>query len=239
MLLHSRIARTAIALAGVAVLAACGEKATGPATPATVAAPTAAAPTVVPATPGPTAEADTSPEVIAAPATPTAAPTVAKTQGRVRIYSGPSDVPLSPEPGTGRGDTLIQLTATASADIGTYVADGQGRTLYRFDKDTAKPSKSTCNGDCAKTWPPLLVAGPGRIYPSGIDPQLVGYVERADGTCQVTIGGWPVYLYAKDTAPGDRNGQGVGGTWFAISPTGDRSTSEPEVVTAPTTATAG
>jgi predicted lipoprotein with Yx(FWY)xxD motif len=147
---------------------------------------------------------------------------VAKTQGRVRIYSGPSDVELTPAPDTGRGSTVIQLNGTASTAIGTYVADGQGRTLYRFDKDRAKPSKSNCNGDCSATWPPLLVKSPGQIYPSGINPKLVGYVERADGTCQVTIDGWPVYLFAKDTEPGELNGQGVGGTWFAISPTGER-----------------
>ncbi|MFD6567116.1 hypothetical protein [Micromonospora profundi] len=227
MLLHSRIARTAIALASVAVLAACDEAATGPATPATAAASPATAPS-------PTGGADTTPEVVDAPSTPQPAPTVAKTQGRVRIYSGPSDVPLTPAPDTGRGSNIIQLNATASDDIGTYVADGQGRTLYRFDKDTAKPSKSNCNGDCAKTWPPLLVKGGGQIYPSGINPKLVGYVERADGTCQVTIGGWPVYLFDKDAKPGDINGQGVGGTWFAISPVGDRTTSLPEVVTTPT-----
>ena len=225
-MVSSRIARTAIALASMAALAACGEKTTGSAAPATAAAPT----------PSVTAQADPRPEVIDAPATPLAAPTVAKTQGRVRIYSGPSDVPLSPTPDKGQGSNVIELNGTASAEIGTYVADGQGRTLYRFDKDRSKPSKSNCNGECAKTWPPLLVKSLGQIYPSGINPKLVGYVERADGTCQVTIDGWPVYLFAKDTKPGDLNGQGVGGTWFAISPTGGRTTSLPEVVTVPTTA---
>ncbi|WP_422772896.1 hypothetical protein ACN28C_07975 [Plantactinospora sp. WMMC1484] len=219
MRVHSRVAPTAIALASLAALAACGNEVTGPAAPATAAAPTVA-PTA--ATPSPTADAGAPPEVIEEPATPVAAPTVAKTQGRVRIYSGPSDVELTPAPDTGRGSTVIQLNGTASTAIGTYVADGQGRTLYRFDKDRAKPSKSNCNGDCAAMWPPLLVKSPGRIYPSGINPKLVGYVERADGTCQVTIDGWPVYLFAKDTAPGDLNGQGVGGTWFAIGPTGER-----------------
>ncbi|MEH0927159.1 hypothetical protein [Micromonospora sp. CPCC 205558] len=233
MLVHSRVARTAIALASLAGLAACAQEATGTAAPVTV-----AAPTVAQATPSSTAESGTPPEVIDAPATPLAEPRVAKTQGRVQIYSGPSAVSVSPAPDAGRGSTVIQLNETASADIGTYVADGQGRTLYRFDKDTAKPSKSNCNGDCATAWPPLLVRSPGQIYPSGINPKLVGYVERADGTCQVTIDGWPVYLFAKDTEPGDTKGQGVDGTWFAISPTGARTQSLPEVVGTPTTAAA-
>ncbi|WP_238424753.1 hypothetical protein [Micromonospora parastrephiae] len=233
MLLRSRIARAAIALTSLAALAACGDKEAGSAAPA-------AAPTV--GQPSPTVSAaatpEENPEVIEAPVTPLPKPTVAKTQRRVQIYSGPSDVSLPPAPNMGRGSNIVQLNGTASADIGTYVADGRGMTLYRFDKDTAKPSKSNCNGDCAKTWPPLLIKSPGQIYPSGINPQLVGYVERADGTCQVTIAGWPVYLFSKDTKPGDIKGQGVGGTWFAINPTGGKTKPLPEVVDVPTPAAA-
>lgn len=231
MVLRRRTARAAIVLTGLAALAACGGQpartATGPATAAA-------------GQPGPTVSAvagpERTPEVIEAPATPLPAPTVAKTQRRVQVYSGPSDVPLPTAPDRGRGSAVVQLDATASADIGTYVADARGRTLYRFDRDKADPSKSTCDGDCAKTWRPLLVSSPGRIYPSGVNPQVIGYVERADGTCQVTIAGWPVYLFAQDKGAGDIKGQGVGGTWFAISPTGGRTRPLPEVLTVPTTA---
>ncbi|MGW4464934.1 hypothetical protein [Micromonospora sp. NPDC004704] len=230
MKLHRRIAYATIALSGLAALAACGDSGA-----ATTAAPAGAVSTPTPAA-EPTTEA--TPEVIAdtPTAAPTAKPVVAKTQRRVQIYSGPSDVPLSPAPDTGKGSNIVQLNSTASAQIGAYVADGRGRTLYRFDKDTAKPSKSNCNGDCAKTWPPLLIKSPGAIYPSGVDPQLVGYVERADGTCQVTINGWPVYYFAKDAKPDDILGQSVGGTWFAISPAGGRTKAAPQAVSAPTTA---
>ncbi|MEU4335979.1 hypothetical protein AB0F59_15375 [Micromonospora lupini] len=218
-------ARIAIVAIGLAALAACGDT-TG----------TGATATTPPPAPAPTASAtastDPTPQVIEV--SPVPAPTVAKTQRRVQIFSGPSNVPVPSAPDRGRGVSVVQLRATNQADIGTYVADGRGMTLYRFDKDSAKPSKATCAGDCAKTWPPLLISSPGQIYPDGVDPQLVGYVERPDGTCQVTIGGWPVYRFAKDTAPGDIRGQGVGGTWFAVAPTGDRTKPLPEVVTVPT-----
>ncbi|MGK5737898.1 hypothetical protein [Micromonospora sp. URMC 103] len=236
MLLRSRIARTAITLTSLAALAACADEAAGTADAPPAAAPASSAAGAPSVAASATASPDRVPEVIEAPVTPVPTPTVAKTQRRVQIYSGPAAGPLPAAPDKGRGSTVVQLNGTASADIGTYVADGQGRTLYRFDKDSAKPSKSTCGGDCAKMWPPLLVKSPGQIYPSGINPQLVGYVERADGTCQVTIGGWPVYRFAKDTAPGDVKGQGVGGTWFAISPTGGRTKPLPEVIAVPTTA---
>ncbi len=106
------------------------------------------------------------------------------------------------------------LTA-AKTPLGTVVTDKDGFTLYRFNKDTPKPPDSNCAGDCAKTWPPV-VAVDGTPQLQGIDPALVGTVDRADGTKQVTLSGWPLYRYSKDTAPGDTKGEGVGGTWHAV-----------------------
>ncbi len=153
---------------------------------------------------------------------PVPEPSVAKTQKWVKIFSGPSDKDITPPESITSGSKTVELNATENDEIGTYVADGAGRTLYRFDEDDNKPPKATCNGDCAKTWPPLLITSPGKIFPKGLDPKTLGYVERADNTCQVTINGWPVYYFAKDTEPGDIKGQGVGGTWFAVAPDGGK-----------------
>jgi predicted lipoprotein with Yx(FWY)xxD motif len=43
---------------------------------------------------------------------------------------------------------------------------------------------------------------------------------RPDGTKQMTVNCWPIYTFSGDKAPGDTNGQGVGGTWYAVSPEG-------------------
>jgi len=110
----------------------------------------------------------------------------------------------------------VELTATR-AKLGTIVTSG-GVTLYRFDKDAAKPSKSNCTDQCATAWPPVL-AGGGMPKVNGVDPALVGIVLRSDGTKQVTLGGWPLYRYAKD-GPGQTKGEGVGGTWHAVGPSG-------------------
>jgi predicted lipoprotein with Yx(FWY)xxD motif len=149
-------------------------------------------------------------------------PTVAKTQKWVKIFSGPSDKDITPPKSRTSGSNTVELNATENEQIGTYVADGAGRTLYRFDNDTNKPPKSNCNGDCQKAWPPLLIKSPGKIFPKGIDPKILGYVERADGHCQVTINGWPVYYFIADAKPGDLNGQGVNGKWFAVNPEGGK-----------------
>lgn len=152
--------------------------------------------------------------------TPVPEPTVAKVQKWVKIYSGPSAKDLVP-PKTRAGSKTVELNATEQDTIGTYLTDGAGRALYRFDNDSAEPPKATCNGDCATAWPPLLIKSPGRIFPKGVDPKILGYVERADHTCQVTVNGWPVYYFVADK-PGDVNGQGINGKWFAVSPTGGR-----------------
>jgi predicted lipoprotein with Yx(FWY)xxD motif len=34
-------------------------------------------------------------------------------------------------------------------------------------------------------------------------------------------GGWPLYYFASDSAPGDTNGQGVGDVWYVIGADGE------------------
>ncbi|MFD6228236.1 SCO0930 family lipoprotein [Streptomyces sp. NPDC060232] len=113
-----------------------------------------------------------------------------------------------------------QLAASVTEQLGSVLTDSAGLTLYRFDKDTAKPPKSNCEGDCAKTWP--VVAAGDVTAASGMDPSLLGEVARGDGTKQLTVAGWPVYRFNKDAKPGDIKGQGVGGVWFAFGPDGKK-----------------
>jgi predicted lipoprotein with Yx(FWY)xxD motif len=132
-------------------------------------------------------------------------------------------------PNTAKRDVAerwVQLEASRAGELDPVVVNGAGLTLYRFDDDTAKPSKSTCNGECAKKWPPVTVAKGGRIFIDGVKKSAVGVVKRDDGRLQVTIGGWPVYRFSGDAEPGDTNGQGVGGTWFGVAPDGKKATGD-------------
>ncbi len=113
------------------------------------------------------------------------------------------------------------LTANSTARLGTVVIDGLGWTLYRSDADSATPSKSTCTGACADEWPPVLMKAGMPDY-EGVDPAVVGTITRDDGRQQVTIGGWPVYRHASDSAPGSVDGQGAQGMWWAVTPTGGK-----------------
>jgi predicted lipoprotein with Yx(FWY)xxD motif len=100
------------------------------------------------------------------------------------------------------------------SDLGQILADARGFTLYAFDKDEATKPQSTRNGDCAVTWPPLVAEG--SPTGDGIDAALLGSAPREDGTTQVNMNSWPLYTFSGDQAPGDTNGQGVGGVWHVI-----------------------
>jgi predicted lipoprotein with Yx(FWY)xxD motif len=124
--------------------------------------------------------------------------------------------PVAPLPAAA-APAPIELTASL-APIGEVVTSS-GATLYRFDKDTAKPAKSNCAGQCATNWPPVLAVD-GAPKLTGIEPALVGITVRADGTRQLTLAGWPLYRYTGDTTPGQTSGEGVGGSWHAVGPLG-------------------
>ncbi|WP_221356832.1 SCO0930 family lipoprotein [Streptomyces beigongshangae] len=142
---------------------------------------------------------------------------------------GTAEAGASPDTGTGAAaadgqgvaaQSAGQLAVADTEQLGEVVTDSAGMTLYRFDKDTAEPPKSACEGECAAAWPPVPASG--AAAPIGIDKALLGEVTRADGTKQLTIDGWPQYRFAKDTKAGDVKGQGVGGTWYASAPTGKK-----------------
>ena len=113
------------------------------------------------------------------------------------------------------------LRAKAIGRFGTLVVDSRGRTLYRSDKDSVRPPASRCTGACLKTWIPALVPDT-EIAVVGIDRALVGSIPRAGGTRQLTLGGRPLYTFAKDR-PGQVLGQCKAG-FFATTPEGAKTT---------------
>jgi len=111
----------------------------------------------------------------------------------------------------------VVTVKAAESKLGKILVDSQGRTLYALTKDAN--GIPTCDGACADAWPPLMANGATKPS-AGVDAALLSTVPRSDGTSQLKVGKWPVYLYAGDGAPGDVNGQGSGGVWFVVSPDG-------------------
>jgi predicted lipoprotein with Yx(FWY)xxD motif len=110
------------------------------------------------------------------------------------------------------------IRAITGGGLGRIVVDDAGRPLYRFDEDTAEPPSATCAGGCSRLWPP--VPWTGNLQVAEIDRDLVGRVRRADGGWQLTLGGWPLYRYAHDSAAGGARGQGRQGAWYVSAPDG-------------------
>ena len=105
-----------------------------------------------------------------------------------------------------------------TAKIGgvTVLTNAKGFTLYSFAPDT--PTKSNCNGACAKFWPPVK----GAVSASGVKGTFAT-IKRSDGSTQATFDGHPLYTYVGDTAPGQAKGNGLnlfGGVWHEVTTSG-------------------
>lgn len=110
------------------------------------------------------------------------------------------------------GTAALAATAIQTGDSakGTILTDGNGMSLYTFDKDTA--AVSNCYDDCAAKWPPLEAGRAAK--PQG----EFGIIIRADGSRQWTHKGLPLYTWFKDAAKGDITGDGVKGVWHLARP---------------------
>ena len=97
---------------------------------------------------------------------------------------------------------------------GTVLASSRGLTLYTYSADKPHSGKSACTGACATAWPPL--AAPVKA-PEGVHlPGKLGVITRPNGLKQVTLNGYPLYLYVGDKSPGQAAGNGIGGSWHVI-----------------------
>ncbi|HET8631367.1 MAG TPA: hypothetical protein VFL91_28430 [Thermomicrobiales bacterium] len=101
-----------------------------------------------------------------------------------------------------------------AGSLGQILTDPQGKTLYRYTRDT--PNVSNCYDQCATAWPPYTTTDSPTL-PDGVGGNLT-LTTRKDGSKQVTYNGTPLYYYAKDTKAGDTTGQNVGQVWFVVAP---------------------
>lgn len=144
---------------------------------------------------------------------------------------------------SGAAATKISLASASLPGVGSVLTGPSGRTLYYFTTDS--PTSTSCTGQCAVLWPPLVVpAGSQPTLGSGVSGTL-GTVKRPDGSTQVTYKGHLLYYYEGDTAPGQDKGQGVDGTWFVLDTAGTSvgtsptTAPSPSATTNPTPTTAG
>ena len=125
-------------------------------------------------------------------------------------------------PATHAAQAKGTVVSTAKTSLGRIIVKSNGHTLYLLGKD--RNGKSTCSGQCASFWPPLITSGKPRVT-NGARAALIGTTRRTDGRLQVTYNHHPLYTFVKDTKAGQTNGEGVsafGGIWDAVSPAGTK-----------------
>jgi predicted lipoprotein with Yx(FWY)xxD motif len=110
--------------------------------------------------------------------------------------------------------THAAVLKTETTRAGRVLASSRGLTLYYYSADKPHSGKSACAATCATAWPPL--AAPVKAPPGVRLPGKLGVITRPGGVKQVTLNGYPLYLYAGDKAPGQDGGNGIGGSWHVI-----------------------
>ncbi|MBL8525997.1 MAG: hypothetical protein JNN20_20120 [Betaproteobacteria bacterium] len=110
---------------------------------------------------------------------------------------------------------MIVLSVSCSISVGHATAaepvfgkegllvDARGMTLYTYDPDIAGSGRSSCNGPCAAVWPPL------KVEPGDKPQSDFSIVTRDDGVRQWAYKGKALYLWGRDTKPGDATGVAV------------------------------
>jgi predicted lipoprotein with Yx(FWY)xxD motif len=128
-------------------------------------------------------------------------------------YGGGSSAPTTAPSG-------VATVSATSTSLGMILVDGNGRTLYLFEKD--QPDQSACAGACAAAWPVDQSSGTPKAG-SGVTASMLGTIKRSDNTTQVTYNKHPLYYFQGDSGAGQQNGQGVDAfdaKWFVVNPAG-------------------
>jgi predicted lipoprotein with Yx(FWY)xxD motif len=133
------------------------------------------------------------------------------------------------------GITAIKVSSALGSKI---VVTANGLTLYH---DAAEKKGSiACAGACAKVWLPLIAGSSVKLRAGpGLNAAKLGTIKRPDGSLQITYNGLALYRYASDKAAGQTKGQGLKGTWFAVTPAGAVTKASPAGSTAGGTSSGG
>lgn len=134
--------------------------------------------------------------------------------------------PLNPNSPDLRGTistTKYTVSMATNAQLGRYLVNGSGFTLYYYDKDSSNGT-SACYGGCVTFWP-LFYAGDKLTLPPGLSASSFGLATRTDGREQSTFEGHPLYYFVKDTAPGQITGQADHGFFVCCSVANSSATS--------------
>ncbi len=116
------------------------------------------------------------------------------------------------------------ITVAHNGTWGKILVLGNGTTVYRLAADPK--NKSVCKGECAKIWPPVLLAA-GQKKPVGHGGVTgLGTIARSGGAHQITYKGVPLYRFIGDHKAGQATGniKDTWGKWWVVNPANPKAT---------------
>jgi len=117
----------------------------------------------------------------------------------------------------GSHPAYTELVLSKTDEMGDYLVEGSGLSLYVFSQDTVGTATtapvSNCDDACLTAFPIFL-----SVVPSLLDPAAFTVFTRTDGRQQSAYHGHPLYLHVGDQAPGETNGRGLRDRFDTIDP---------------------
>lgn len=107
-----------------------------------------------------------------------------------------------------------EVKLAEKAEIGKYLTDSEGKTLYWFKKDSK--GHSACAGPCVDNWP--IFYREKVAPPAGLTADEFGTITREDGARQTIFRGYPLYYYKGDATSGDTKGNNMMDIWYVVVP---------------------
>jgi len=110
----------------------------------------------------------------------------------------------------------LQLVDTSLTKV---IAGSDGKVLYLYKPD-GQAQVSTVPAAILGAWPPVKATATPTVG-AGLDKSLVSTGTQPNGEKWVRYNGHLLYGFTGDAAPGDINGNGLGGVWYAVTAAGD------------------
>lgn len=124
----------------------------------------------------------------------------------------------------GSAEEIPFLQVLESPEIGQYVADGEGYSVY---VNVVEGGAESCVEACAQQWLPVILDAEAPTL-LGLESELLGSVAKGDGSLQATWAGRPLFRFAGDEEPGSFAGHGMGDAWYLVSPAGQPIAGQPD-----------
>ena len=122
----------------------------------------------------------------------------------------------------GAASSPTTVTTAQNKTWGKILVLGNGTTVYRLTTDPK--NKSVCKGECAKIWPPVVLAAGQKSADRPRRRDRTRHHHPAGGVHQVTYKGVPLYRFIGDHKSGQATGniKDTWGKWWVVNPANPR-----------------